>query len=212
MIRENIIIIGAGQMGELVSNIILRQDKYSVLGFLDKKNSKKKINGYKVLGNDTLLYKKKLKIKNIVIAVADIKIRFKIYKKLLKLNYKFPNIIDPSVILDKNVKLKKGIIICMNSVILNKAKINDLTIVGTSVNILHDTKIGKNCVIGGGSVIGANVTCQDNVFIGVGSVFPSKKMTIGENSFISSGSVVLNSVKNKSKIIGNPARVISINE
>ena len=42
MIRENIIIIGAGQMGELVSNIILRQDKYSVLGFLDKKNSKKK--------------------------------------------------------------------------------------------------------------------------------------------------------------------------
>ena len=55
----------------------------------------------------------------------------------------------------------------MNSVILNRTKIDTLSIIGTSVNILHDVKIGKNCVIGGGSVIGANIECKDNVFIGV---------------------------------------------
>ena len=37
-----IIIIGAGQMGELVSNIIIRQKKYSILGFIDKKLIKNK--------------------------------------------------------------------------------------------------------------------------------------------------------------------------
>ena len=35
--KEKIIIIGAGQMGELVSNIILRQNMFSILGFIDKK-------------------------------------------------------------------------------------------------------------------------------------------------------------------------------
>ena len=42
MIKKDIIIIGAGQMGELVSNIILRENKFSILGFIDKKKSKKK--------------------------------------------------------------------------------------------------------------------------------------------------------------------------
>ena len=39
---KEIIIIGAGQTGELVSNIILRENKFSILGFIDKKKSKKK--------------------------------------------------------------------------------------------------------------------------------------------------------------------------
>ena len=144
--KQKIIIIGAGQMGELVSNIILRQNKYSILGFIDNKKIKKKINGYKIIGDDLFLQKNKNICKNVVIAVADIKLRFKIFKRLYNLNFDFPNIIDPSAIIDKNVSLKKGIIICMNSVILNRTKINTLSIIGTSVNILHDVKIGKNCV------------------------------------------------------------------
>ena len=59
MIKKNIIIIGAGQMGELVSNIILRDGKFNILGFIDKKKTKK-INGYKILGNDSFLYNKKV--------------------------------------------------------------------------------------------------------------------------------------------------------
>jgi sugar O-acyltransferase (sialic acid O-acetyltransferase NeuD family) len=210
--KQKIIIIGAGQMGELVSNIILRQNKYSILGFIDNKKIKKKINGYKIIGDDLFLQKNKNICKNVVIAVADIKLRFKIFKRLYNLNFDFPNVIDPSAIIDKNVSLKKGIIICMNSVILNRTKIDTLSIIGTSVNILHDVKIGKNCVIGGGSVIGANIECKDNVFIGVGSVFPSKRIIIGNNSFVSSGAVVLKSIKNNSKVIGNPARFIGVND
>ena len=109
--------------------------------------------------------------------------------------------------------MNDGIIICMNSVILNRVNINKFCIVGTSVNILHDTKIGKNCVIGGGTLIGANNTFEDNIFfVGVGSIFRIKKIIIGKNSFIASGSVVLNSIKKNSKVIGNPARVIGKND
>ena len=100
----------------------------------------------------------------------------------------------------------------MNSVILNKAKINKFCIVGTSVTILHDTTIGENCVIGGGTLIGANNTFENNIFVGVGSVFASRKINIGKNSFVSSGSVVLNSIKKYSKVIGNPAKVIGKNQ
>ena len=51
-------------MGELVSNIILRDGKFNILGFIDKKI--KKINGYKILGNDDFLYNKKIDCSHIV--------------------------------------------------------------------------------------------------------------------------------------------------
>lgn len=38
--KQEILIVGAGQMGELVSNIIIRQNKYAILGFIDKKKKK----------------------------------------------------------------------------------------------------------------------------------------------------------------------------
>ena len=85
--KQKIIIIGAGQMGELVSNIILRQNKYSILGFIDNKKIKKKINGYKIIGDDLFLQKNKNICKNVVIAVADIKLRFKIFNYSLKVTF-----------------------------------------------------------------------------------------------------------------------------
>ena len=94
------------------------------MGFIDKKKINKKINGFKILGNDKLLNQNKIKSKNVVIAIADINIRLEIYKRLSKLNFNFPNIIDPTAIIDKNVKMNDGIIICMNSVILNRVNIN----------------------------------------------------------------------------------------
>ena len=41
--KQKILIVGAGQLGELVSNIIVRQNKYSILGFIDKKKIIKKL-------------------------------------------------------------------------------------------------------------------------------------------------------------------------
>ncbi len=211
MIKKNVIVVGAGQMGELVSNIILRQGKFNILGFVDKKKTTK-INGYKILGNDNFLYDKKIDCSHIVIAVTEFKRRLDIYKKLSKLKYKFPNIIDPSVKIDNNIRLREGIIIGMNSVILNRVRIGNLSIIGTSVNILHDCTIGNNCLIGGGTLVGANVVLKNNIYVGVGSVFASKKIIVGNDCFVSSGSVVLKSLKHKSKVIGNPAKIIPLNE
>ena len=77
----------------------------------------------------------------------------------------------------------------------------------TNANILHDVKIEDNCLIGGGTTIGANVTLK-NIFVGVGAIFASKKITVGDNSFVCSGSVVLNNVPKNSKVIGNPGKII----
>ena len=62
-------------------------------------------------------------------------------------------------------------------------------------------KISNNCIIGGGTTIGSNVKINDNVFVGVGAVFAAKKITIGNSSFICSGSAVFQNIKANPKLL-----------
>jgi len=208
--KKNIIIMGAGQLGVLVSNILKRQNIYNIIGFVDSEKRKKNklVNNLKVLGGDEFLLRNKIKNLNIAIAIGDIKKREKIIKSFKDKNFDFPTIIDPSCNIEKNVKIGKGTIVSTSTTILNNTKLNEFSIIGTAVNILHNVSIENNCIIGGGTTVGSNVHIYKNVFVGVGVTFASKKINIQKNSFVCSGSVVFNSLKEGSKVIGNPARLI----
>ena len=82
---KNLIIVGAGQLGVLISKIIKKNYNFQIIGFIDNDPQKKgkKINGIRVIGNDKFLKKKKEKV-SIVIAIGDIKKRIEIQKKFKK--------------------------------------------------------------------------------------------------------------------------------
>jgi len=208
--KKDIIIIGAGQFGILLSNILKRQNKFNILGFVDndKKIKNKLINNFKVLGTDNYLFKNKKKVINLALAIGSIKKRALIIKKFKNKNFKFPSIVDKSCNIDEKSSIGKGSIICGGATILNNTKIGQFSIIGTNVNIFHHVKVGKNCVIGGATTIGSNVEIQNNVDVGVSAVFVSKKIKVKKNSIICSGSVVLSHVREGSKMIGNPAKPI----
>ena len=208
--KKNIIIIGAGQLGILVSNILKRQNIFNIIGFIDSDRNKKNklINNFKVLGSEEYLLKNKKEIINLAIAIGDIKKRELTIKKLINKNFKFPTILDPSCNIEKDVKIGKGTIVSNSSTILNNTELGEFSIIGTAANILHNVKVENNCIIGGGTTIGSNVCIQKNVFVGVGVTFAAKKITVKRNSFICAGSVVFNTVEARSKMIGNPAKLI----
>lgn len=207
--KNDLVIIGDGQFAKLVFEIINRTKDYRSAAFIGKQN--KKLFGLKVYPFD-FLSKIKKKYKYYVLAIGDIFLRKKLISSLRKNGFNslnFPVIVDPSSILINGLKnIQSGTIILPNTVVLNDVKIGRFNIIGTSVKVLHNSVIGNNCVIGGGSIIGANVILRNDIFVGVGSTFCSKKIKISEKSFICAGSVVLKNVKKNSKIIGNPAREI----
>lgn len=209
MSKKKIIIIGAGQLGCVVSNIIDKK-KYKICGFLDNDKLKigKKINDIQVLGTDQYLFKLSPKNFNLVLCLGKVKSRINFLKQFSKSLFNFPVIVDNKFRKFKNVNIGKGSIILNSATILNNTNVGSFCLIGTNSTILHDVKINDNCIIGGGTTIGANVTLKKNVFIGVGSVIASKKITIKENCYICSGSVILEDLPKKSKVIGNPAKII----
>ena len=71
----------------------------------------------------------------------------------------------------------------------------------------HDSSIGDWTLIGSGVTIAGGVTVGENCYIG-SAASVMNDLQIGAQSLIGLGTTVIRSVPPRSKIVGNPARII----
>ena len=178
--KKKIIIIGAGGHAKSCIDVIENQGKYKIYGIIDKSN-KKKLENYKILGNEKKLPIVRKKIDHAFIAIGHLKdnsVRLKIQKLLKKYSFSLPIIISNKAHVSKNAKIGEGSIIMHNCLINSCAT------------------IGKNCIINSGAVIEHDANIQDNVHVSTNSTV-NGSVLIGQNSFIGSGSVIKQNIKIK---------------
>lgn len=193
--KEKLLIIGAGGHSMSCLEVILLENKFSVIGFTDNK-IKINLNSFKVLGSDRDIHKIRKKCKNILIGLGginDIKLRWLIYKRAKKLKFNFPVIVSPRSYISNFASLDDGTIV-MNDVIVNSnSKIGKNCILNNKTLIEHDVKIGNNTHVATGAIINGGVKIGNNVFIGSGCII-KENVSIKSNSIIGMGSIVLKNV------------------
>jgi len=120
---------------------------------------------------------------------------------------KFPNIIDPSVKIENNVTFGYGNIIYPYSIICSGTKIKNFCVL-THLNILaHNVSINSFSTLGSRTSVLNGASIGKEVFIGA-NVLIAENISVADYSTVVMGSVVLNNVKKKQLIFGNPAKVI----
>jgi sugar O-acyltransferase (sialic acid O-acetyltransferase NeuD family) len=207
------VIIGAGQTGRLLGEIVRRLPALECVGYLDRDPGLhgRDFYGLRVLGGEELLEGMVGKVEGALPVMGDLTHRLHWFKRCQALGFKLPNVIEPSVRASADVRYGRGVFVSMGTNILTAVEIGDYAFVGTGVNILHDTTIGPNCLIGGGTTIGATVSVGRNVSFGVGVQVASGRKRIGDNVKVGAGSVILADVPDNAFVLGNPARVIGYN-
>jgi sugar O-acyltransferase (sialic acid O-acetyltransferase NeuD family) len=190
---NDIILIGGGGHCKAVIDIIEQEDRFKIIGILDKPELLgTDVLGYEIIGDDSELKIIAKKCNNVFITVGQIKSalpRIKLFDAILKLELNLPTIISPRAYISKHASLGIGSIIMHDVVVNSEAIIGDNCIINTKAIIEHGGNIGNHCHISTSSVINGDVVLGEGSFIGSGTV-TKEGIRIGNNFFAKAGSVI----------------------
>lgn len=209
---KKLLLIGGGGHCKSVIDSLLQTNEYDELGIIDKKeNIGRRILDVPIIGCDgdlNLLQKQGFQYAFVTLgSVGDPFLRIKLFN-LIELNgFAIPNIIDPSALISRFVKLETGIFIGKNVTVNTCASIGKGSIINTSSIIEHDCEIGEFSHLASGAVLCGGVKIGENSHIGASSTV-KQQVKIGANSIIGMGSVVLKDIGDNRIAYGNPCKEI----
>lgn len=116
---------------------------------------------------------------------------------------KFPHY--GGVIIEKNVEI--GGNVCIDKGTFDNTVIGEGSIINNFCHIGHNVRIGKNCLVGVGSIICGSSKVGNNCWVSPGSMVRDT-VKIGNDVVIGMGSVVVKDIGDGCVVYGVPARVI----
>lgn len=144
----------------------------------------------------------------VLIAVGNPKDRFDLVQKLPK-ETKYFTFIDPSaIIMDKNIEIGEGSIICAGTIITTNVKIGKHAHLNLQTTIGHDCEIGDYFTTAPGAKISGNCKIHDCVYIGTNASI-REKISIHSFSTIGMNAAVVKSIEESGIYVGVPAIKIS---
>lgn len=111
------------------------------------------------------------------------------------------------VLIGNNVEIQSNSVVVKAFFPWDNTVIGEYTKIDSLVEIAHGCKIGKRCLITGGTIIAGSTIVGNDVFIAPNSSI-IRTTKIGNSVFVGIGSVVIGKVPKNKKVFGNPARTI----
>lgn len=206
------IIFGAGTYGEVYLSY-LQETGVNVVGFVDDNPDLwgQEIGGIEVLGGKAILSElldKKI-AGSIYCPIGNNKLRVEILSAAKRMGYITPNFIHHTVNIARNVKISdSGVYILQGTTIMPHVVIEDFVMISISANIIHHSRLCKGVFVSNGVNLGANITALDYAYIGMGSTVMTGVKTIGIDSLVGAGAVVIKDVPDYAVVAGVPAKII----
>lgn len=208
MQKKPLILIGGGGHCRSCIDIIEQENKYQIKGILDTGiTSGTFIDGYSILGNDSLLDELAKKNNHFLITIGQIKnasIRIEIYTKLLQLNASLATIISPTAYVSSKTKIGSGTIIMHHAILNAGVSVGSNCIINTKALLEHDSSIGNHSHISTASVINGGCKIGDETFIGSNTII-SNGIQISNKVSVGAASYVNKNIKTPGLYLGVPA-------
>ena len=194
------LLYGAGGHAKVIISI-LKANHEKVTAIFDDDSSKRDLLQIPITGFYKFDFCPNEKL---IIAIGNNTIR-KILSQ--KISHVFGIAIHPSALVDEIVKVGEGTCVMQNAVIQIDSKIGKHVIINTSASVDHDCILEDFVHLAPGVTLAGNVHIGKNTLIGVGSIV-APGIKIGKDCFVSTGSVVTKDIPDGCVVRGNPARII----
>ena len=210
-----VVVVGAGEHGQVVADVLLssrRQgSEWEPVGFVDDNPA---LNGCKLLGLPVLGRVESLGLfphDGVVVAIGDNDTRRSVFSLLEQRGERFVIARHPSAIIAVDVEIGPGTMICAGAIVNPGTTIGSGVILNTGCSIDHHNRIGDHVHVAPGVHTGGTVTVGAGSLVGIGAtVMPGR--TIGANSVVGAAALVQQDVADATVVVGVPARPVRKNE
>ena len=172
-----IVIVGARSdgHGKVVLEILQAMGNMEIVGFIDDdpQKSNLSIRGIPVIGTSESIpvLKKEHAATGAIVAIADNRRRRQLGEKIIQSELRLVNALHPTVHLDSDVSLGKGIVLCQGVIVVTGSTIGDCVNIHTGATIDHDNIIEDGVNIGPGVHTAGRVRICRDALIGTGALF-----------------------------------------
>ena len=206
---DRIIIIGSSGHAKVVSDIVEKEGKYSLLGFLDRSREVgEETLGYKVIGKEEDLPRllEECDLKGGIVAIGDNYKRSQVVRRISEIAPRFPflSTMHPNARIAKWVRIGDGTVIMGGCSVGPCSSIGSFCILHTNCSLDHDSVMGDFSSLAPNCATGGNVHIGSFTAVGIGATVKNE-VRIGNHSVIGAGSVVLKDVGDYKVAYGIPA-------
>lgn len=209
---ENIVVIGSSGHAKVIIDIVEREGKYKIVGFLDKYRAVgEQTLGYTVLGQEKDLLKiaKTHSLKGLIVAIGDNFIRSKVATYLMDVcpTLSFVSAIHPKASIAKDVSIGEGTVIMAGVTVNPCCSIGRFCILNTVSSLDHDSSMEDFSSLAPRVTTGGNCKIGKYTAVSIGAIL-LHGVVIGEHTVIGAGATVLGNIESNKVAYGLPARVI----
>lgn len=208
---KNLVVIGSGGHAKVVIDIIESVKEFKIVGLCDQLRSGEKVEGYKILGkqDDLPELTEKYSIDCVIVGIGDNFTRFKVTSLIKKTcpSLEFISAIHPNASIAKSVTIGKGSVITNGVIISPHSIVGESCILNTASSLDHDSVIGNFSSFGPGVRTGGLCNIGDLSALGISTTL-IHTITIGEETIIGAGSIVMKDVGSFVVAYGIPAKVL----
>jgi sugar O-acyltransferase (sialic acid O-acetyltransferase NeuD family) len=203
-VMDKMLLYGASGHAKVICSC-LESQSIIVESIFDDNIELKKLNNFPIIGkyDDTILSNIPL-----IIAIGNNLVR-KNVSKIVK--HTFGIVKHNSCIIDRLVTIGEGSVLFHGTIIQRDTIIGKHCIINTAATIDHDCILEDYIHISPNATLCGNVTIGEGTQIGANAVI-KQGVKIGKWVTIGAGSVVINDIADYSVAVGNPVRIIKIND
>lgn len=134
-------------------------------------------------------------------------------RKIISERYPFyyQKVIHPTAVISSFSQIGAGTVIMAQAAVNAAAEIGRHCIINTGAVVEHDCKVGDYVHISPNAALAGNVEVGDGAHIGIGASV-IQGVRIGKWAVVGAGTVVIKDVPDFATVVGNPGKVIKINE
>ncbi|HAM51935.1 MAG TPA: sugar acetyltransferase [Nitrospiraceae bacterium] len=213
--KQRLVIWGASGHALTVAEIVRREGKYDIIGFLDDINSHRRTEVF--CGSTILGGREQLRelwdqgIHHILFGFGDCRARLQLADWVRSQGFVLATAIHPQAVVATDVRIGEGTVIAAGAVINPATSIGENVIINTCASVDHECHVEDGCHIAPGVHLGGRVKVGKGVWIGIGATV-TDRISIGAGSLIGVGAVVLHEIPENVVAYGIPARVIRSNK